>query len=223
MSSIVPLRDLFQGIQFIDPMLALDHLVIVGETVDSAARHIEAALGVPMQAGGAHQAMGTHNRLLGLAGGVYIEAIAIDPAAPAPDRPRWYNLDRFSGEPKLTHWAARTTDIDATLAASPAGTGVPLALTRGPYAWTMAIPETGQTPFDGMSPALLSWDGPHPADALTDRGCSLNWLEIQHPDIDHLFTSFPALAQVDRLRFSHSSQPGLRAEIGTPHGPRLLT
>jgi len=41
-------------------------------------------LGVPFQPGGRHDVFGTHNALLGLADGLYIEAIAIaiDPDAP---------------------------------------------------------------------------------------------------------------------------------------------
>ncbi|MEM9344456.1 MAG: VOC family protein [Pseudomonadota bacterium] len=199
-------------------MLSLDHLIVVGETLDAAAAHVEAALGVPTQAGGRHDAMGTHNRLLGLGPGVYLEAIAIDPAGRTPEMPRWYNMDRFTGPPRLTHWAARTPDLDTALAMMPPGTGAPLALKRGDYAWTMAIPETGQTPFDGMSPALLSWVGPHPADALEDRGCTLNWLGIQHPDID----SLAPLIDLDHIRIS-AGPMGLRAEIETPNGPRVLT
>lgn len=204
-------------------MLSLDHIVIVGETVEAAAAHVEAALGVPLQPGGEHVKMGTHNRLLGLAGGVYVEAIAINPDAPAPDQPRWFNLDHFAGPPKLTHWMARTPDMGAALSAAPEGTGTAHALTRGDYAWTVAISETGQLPFDGMSPGLLSWASAHPAEALTDRGCSLNWLEVQHPDVDQLLAAFPALKAVEGVRFSPGPEPKLQAEIQTPGGARLIT
>jgi hypothetical protein len=39
--------------------------------------------------------MGTHNRLLKLGEGFYLELIAIDPQAPPPGRPRWFGLDRL--------------------------------------------------------------------------------------------------------------------------------
>jgi hypothetical protein len=57
--------------------------------------------------------MGTHNRVMGLYGGLYLEVIAIDPSAAAPDRPRWFGLDgdlmrqRLRDGPFLAHWAAR--------------------------------------------------------------------------------------------------------------------
>ncbi len=63
------------------PALKLDHLVIAARTLDEGARYVAARLGVETAAGGAHPLMRTHNRLLNLYGGAYLEVIAIDPAA----------------------------------------------------------------------------------------------------------------------------------------------
>jgi hypothetical protein len=64
-------------------MLSFDHLAIGAETLDEGVEAVEAALGVPLAPGGGHPAMGTHNRLLSLGPGEYLEVIAIDPDAPA--------------------------------------------------------------------------------------------------------------------------------------------
>jgi hypothetical protein len=54
--------------------------------------------------------MGTHNRLLKLGAGRFLEVIAIDPEAPAPGRRRWFDLDapfmrqRLARGPDLIHW-----------------------------------------------------------------------------------------------------------------------
>lgn len=72
-------------------MLTLDHIAMVGETLEEAAHAVETALGVAMQTGGQHARFATHNRLLGLADGLYLEAIAIDPGAPQPACPRWFD------------------------------------------------------------------------------------------------------------------------------------
>ncbi len=67
---------------------------------------VEATLGVPMQPGGRHPTMGTHNALLRLGRSAYLEVIAIDPDAPPPSRPRWYGLDDLAPDApaRLATW-----------------------------------------------------------------------------------------------------------------------
>ena len=145
-----------------------------GETLEEASAHVEQALGVALQAGGKHEKFGTYNRLLGLKDGLYLEAIAIDPDAPTPERTRWFDLDRFTGKPRLTNWICRVPDIEASLSVFPDGVGTPIDLTRGALSWRMAVPPTGRLPFDNLFPALIQWQGDlHPAQMLQDSGCSL--------------------------------------------------
>ena len=74
-------------------MIAFDHLVVGAPTLDEGASWLEARLCIPMSAGGKHETMGTHNALVGLGPGAYLEVMAIDPQAPAPGRARWFDLD----------------------------------------------------------------------------------------------------------------------------------
>uniref|UniRef100_UPI0039B8CB19 VOC family protein n=1 Tax=Albidovulum sp. TaxID=1872424 RepID=UPI0039B8CB19 len=83
---------------------AFDHLAVSAASLDYGARVVEAALGIGLESGGKHPFMGTHNRLLSLGPGEYLEVIAIDPEAPGPERPRWFRLDTFTGPPRLTNW-----------------------------------------------------------------------------------------------------------------------
>src|SRR5690606_778954 len=110
--------------------------------------------GVPMQGGGKHPLFGTHNRLLGMADGLYLEVIAIDPAAPDPGRARWFDLDRFDGAPRLTNWICRTGSMADTLATLP-GAGEVVPLSRGDLRWLMAVPPDGRLPFDQAHPAVI--------------------------------------------------------------------
>src|SRR5204862_2458991 len=75
------------------PTTELDHLAIAAHTLEQGLAHVRDALGVDMPYGGKHPRMGTHNHLLRLGERVYVEVIAIDPSAPAPSRPRWFQLD----------------------------------------------------------------------------------------------------------------------------------
>jgi hypothetical protein len=118
----------------------LDHLAVAGETLEDASAHIEHALGVPLQVGGKHEKFGTYNRLLGLRDGVYLEAIAIDPQSPRPERTRWFDLDRFQGKPRLNNWICSVPDIAGSLSIFPDGVGEPIDLARGALRWQMAVP-----------------------------------------------------------------------------------
>jgi catechol 2,3-dioxygenase-like lactoylglutathione lyase family enzyme len=198
-------------------MLRLDHLVVACPRLEEGVTFVEGLLGLPMAGGGQHATMGTHNRLLGL-GDLYLEVIAIDPAAPPPGRPRWFDLDRFSGPPRLTNWVVSCDDLEATLAHGPNGWGSPMALARGEYRWQMAVPEDGVLPFAGIFPALIRWQGNlHPAPNLPDRGLRLARLTVTHPDGPALRTGL-GLEDDPRLGITTGDPPRLSAEIDTPRG-----
>ncbi len=199
--------------------MELDHIAVTGATLEEAAAHVEEALGVSLQSGGKHEKFGTHNRLLGLRDGLYLEAIAIDPGAPNPERTRWFDLDRFEGAPRLTNWICRVPDIEASLSVFPDGVGHPIDLTRGALRWRMAVPPNGRLPFDNLFPALIEWQGDlHPARMLQDSGFRLSRLVVYHPDAVELATFLGALEHV----VFDTGPVALRAEFDTPHGPRVL-
>ena len=202
--------------------LTLDHLAVSALTLAEGVAAVEAALGVALVGGGAHPHMATHNRLLGL-GDLYLEVIAADPSAPRPAWPRWFDLDNFTGPPRLTNWVARCDDIAAAVAVSPANIGVPVALQRGAYAWDMAVPLDGRLPYDGAYPALIQWHGAlHPVQALPDSGVRLQLLEIAHPRADDLRASLQGRLDDPRLVIVQGAVKALQASFSTPHGPRVL-
>lgn len=199
--------------------MLLDHLAVAGETLEEASAHTEQALGVPLQDGGKHEAFGTHNRLLGLRAGLYLEAIAIDPSAPNPERTRWFDLDRFQGPPRLSNWICRVEDIESSLTLFPDGVGQPIALSRGALRWQMAVPPNGRLPFNNLFPALIQWQGDlHPARMLQDSGCEMSRLVVYHPDALDLAK---LLGHLNFVVFD-TGPAALRAEFDTPHGKRVL-
>lgn len=203
-------------------MITFDHIAVAGETLAAATEFVEGALGVPLQNGGAHAVFHTHNTLLGLEDDLYLEAIAINPNAPKPDRPRWFDLDRFSGAPRLTNWICRCDNLDATLAELPDGFGAPVDLQRGDLRWRMAVPLSGVLPYDNCAPALIEWVGEaHPAPRLTQQGCKITALEVRHPQARALATLLAPFLVDGRISFS-VGPPKLTAGISTPGGAATL-
>ena len=197
-------------------MYTLNHLAISATDLTAGVADVVQRFGVPFQPGGQHGAMGTHNQLLAL-GDLYLEVIAIDPDGTPPTWPRWFDLDRFAGPPRVTNWILRCPDMTAGLADLPEGTGVPMALERGDLRWQMAVPETGILPLDGVAPALITWQGAaHPAPRLANQGVRLKRLDVSHPDISLL----PALDD-PRVVYSQGA-PGLSAVFDTPNGEVTL-
>lgn len=203
-------------------MLELDHLAVAALSLDAGVAVVEEALGVALAGGGEHPLMGTHNRLLGL-GDVYLEVISVNPVAPAPDHPRWFDLDNFAGVPRLTNWICRSDDMEAAINASPDGVGVPIELARADLRWQMAVPDDGKLPFDNVFPALIQWHGAaHPATRLPDVGCRLLAFEVIHPQATALKTALGGMFIDPRVSILQGDTAGYRAEIQTPHGVRLL-
>lgn len=203
-------------------MITFDHIAVAGETLAAATAHVEKALGVPLQPGGEHAIFHTHNTLLGLEGDLYLEAIAVNPNAPTPDRPRWFDLDHFSGAPRLTNWICRCDDLDATLAGLPDGFGVPVDLQRGDLRWRMAVPLDGMLPYDNCAPALIEWLGDaHPAPRLTQQGCRITALEVHHPQASVLGALLAPILADGRISF-HIGKAKLAAQIATPEGDAHL-
>ena len=203
-------------------MLVFDHLAISAETLAEGVAWAEARLGVALAGGGQHPHMATHNRLLGL-GDLYLEVIAADPDALRPAWPRWFDLDRFTGRPRLTNWIARCDDLEAELTLSPPGTGTPIALSRGDFRWRMAVAADGILPFDSAFPALIQWQGTaHPAPRLPDMGVRLTRLTVIHPQADELRAALAGRITDPRIAFEPGPEKAMQAEFTTPHGTRTL-
>ena len=171
-------------------MFELDHLVIAAKDLDEGSAFVQNLLGVPLETGGKHTAMGTHNRLLNLGEGVYLEVITLDPDAPAPNRPRWFGMDsrdvqeRLERGPTLLHWVARAKKgVSLKNFDSKETFGHITPMQRGDLSWLITIPDDGHLPADGVLPTLIDWgDAPHPTTKLPDRGLKLVKLRGLHPE-----------------------------------------
>ena len=203
-------------------MLELDHLAVAAETLEEGRAYVEDALGVALLPGGKHAHFSTHNLLLELADGLYLEVISTDPEAPMPGYPRWFDLDRFTGDPRISNWICRTNDLVAAVARH-RGAGDPVALSRGDLRWQMAVPADGILPHDGAFPALIEWAGSaHPAQRLDASGCRLMRLTIRHPEAEQLRAALATDLADDRVVIE-KGEAAFSAEFTTPAGRRVLT
>ncbi|MBB2930976.1 VOC family protein [Paraburkholderia silvatlantica] len=223
--------------------LRLDHLVVAARTLEEGVQYVSDALGVAPSGGGAHPLMRTHNRLLGLWGGAYLEVIAIDPAANsgtgsgANVRARLFALDdpavqaRLEQGPYLSHWVARV-DPPKRLARwreqYPQRIPAPVPMTRGDFCWQLTVPENGAFPSwqgagDGILPSLIQWDtAHHPSQVLADTGIALTSLTGFHREAQAAREQLQWLGAAHLIAVEEALSPALVAQFETPSGPRTL-
>src|SRR4051812_38004865 len=121
--------------------MRVDHVVWATADLDAAAQRMEREHGLAATGGGAHDGMGTHNRIVPLGGG-YLELLAVRDAAEAAGSPLGRavtaRLERV-GE-GLMGWAVAVDDVEAVAHRLRAGgaavsrDGVTGPLTRVPRA-----------------------------------------------------------------------------------------
>jgi Glyoxalase-like domain len=220
---------------------ALDHLVVVADTLEQGVSWCEAVLGVTPGPGGRHALMGTHNRLLPIGTPAwpeaYLEIIAIDPQAEAPPadgRARWFGMDEpvlqaaVRQGPRLVHLVTQTRDITAACAALVAlgeDVGQPVAArratTQGELRWRISLRADGCPQHGGALPTLIEWQGPHPSAHMADRGLQLQQLSLRSSAPDALGRALAAIG-LQGLDCLPGPGPALEAHLSTPRGTVVL-
>ncbi|MGW0518631.1 VOC family protein [Crossiella sp. NPDC003009] len=192
----------------------LDHLVLATPDLVGTVDLVHLLSGVRPVPGGRHDAWGTANYLLGLGEQTFLEIIGPDPDRVA--EPTVFGLGTLTG-PSLMTWAARATDIDASVAAARArgvDPGTPQAMGRVTtdgrrLSWRLTPPGTGVVPF------LIDWgDTAHPAGNLPVA--PLVELHAMSPDPEPLRTTLAALDVTLPVR--PANRVGLRSVIHGRNG-----
>ena len=220
-----------KGLETMEPQI--DHLVVAARDLDEGSEYVFTTLGVEPQGGGEHVTQGTHNRVLRLGESCYLEVIAVNPRAPQPQRPRWFELDnavvqeRLEQKPLLLTWAVRTDHVEELSNRSIVPLGAVTAMSRGDLRWWLTLTEDGHLPGGGLIPFLIQWEETvHPASMMVDVECSLESLRGFHPQKDKILTVLQSLG-VDQLlsleSISSHETPRLIAQIQTPNGVRILS
>lgn len=208
---------------------SLDHLTVAALTLEQGLAHVRRALGVELPPGGTHPLMGTHNCLMGLGDGIFLELIAPNPAV-KPQRRRWFNLDdpamraRLEDTPQIVSWVVRVPDLGQALREVDSAAGEAVRVTRGDLSWLISVPSDGSMPFDGAYPTLIEWPpGPHPSSRMADLGCRLERLSVVHPEGVRLSRALHDFVADDRIVVGAGDAVQFHATISTPAGKRELT
>jgi hypothetical protein len=213
--------------------VGIDHLVVAARSLEEGSDYLERTLGVKPKGGGEHVTMGTHNRLLRLGDDCYLEVIAINPNAPKPAHPRWFELDddamrdSLHTKPRLVAWALRTNCIEELAQRSEYPLGLVKPMSRGELNWRLTLTEDGRLPEGGCIPFLIQWDrSPYPASTMVKSGLRLASLYGRHPQPEIIRRAIRSLG-ADRLFEVKEAEPGsppsLTAIIETPRGLIELT
>jgi hypothetical protein len=207
-------------------MAEIDHIVLGARTLEEGAAFVEQHLGVAPRKGGAHIGFGTHNMLLGLGRGTFLEVLAPDPAQPDPPHPRPFDLDdpalmvALEAEPRLIAWVARTPVLDAVVARLGHRAGDVQAMSRGDLHWRMAFPPQRQD-MDNLIPALIEWKGEGASARLPDSHCRLLHLEAEHPEADAVKAALAERGLEEALKVRRSPHARLLARLRRADGQEI--
>lgn len=202
-------------------MLRLDHLIFVAPELESGMAHLEQRLGVRASSGGRHEGRGTHNALLSLGEGRYLEILAPDPDQPTPPLKRFLNVSEQTPY-HLATWVASGTNL-GQIAERARRLGVELGMARAGgrrrpdgsmLTWNLL--GVDEPRMDGTVPFFIDWGAsPHPSTGAT-LGCVLLDLRLEHPEPPRLRA---ALAGLDlELQVDLGNAPALIATIECPRG-----
>jgi hypothetical protein len=206
------------------PVISLvDHLVYATPDLDTSIRDLERLLGVRASVGGQHLGRGTRNALIAIGERAYLEIIGPDPDQPAPNGPRWFNVDAID-TPRIVTWAAHGTDLPRLVETR----SVPLgAVVRGSrlrqdgvtLAWQLTDPSAMLG--DGLVPFFIDWGmSPHPSSTAT-RGPRLIALRAEHPSPPDVSAQLDALGIP--LELGRAKQPAIIATFDGPGGTIEIT
>ena len=210
----------------------IDHLVIGASTLIQGVNFVADILGVEMPYGGTHSKMGTHNHLMQIGDGVFIEVIAINWEIDPPGRPRWYGLDdpfirqQIEKQPALLTWVVNTRNINELIRMANFSLGKAELISRGNLSWHFGLPEDGRLLAGGMLPYAIEWKTDrHPSANMADLKCRFHSLEIYHTYsrwLQSALTSIGALDLVKIKTLPKDQAPYMIAKINTPYGNKEL-
>ena len=209
-------------------MTNLDHIIIAASSLDSGVEYVREALGVDIPSGGRHEMMATHNHVMSLDDGVYLEVIALNPDMNPPYNPRWFGLDDpairadLQRGPRLLTWAVNSNNLADLCSCSTVPLGKVTEAQRDDLRWLVAISEDGRIPGAGFLPLAIQWLVDfHPSERMQQLGCRFKQLNLFHsrkPWLEECLHSIGADGLVKVMEIPDSEMPYLSCWIEGPNG-----
>jgi hypothetical protein len=152
----------------------IDHVIYGTSDLDAAARRVEKEVGVTAVAGGHHDGLGTHNQIVPLSDGTYIELLAVhDPDEASRSRVGAALQAAIAAGDGLLGWAVAVHDLDAV--AARLGTPISAISREGMTARLTGVAESLNEPY-------LPFFIERPADGQTELSPSgsggITWIEV---------------------------------------------
>ena len=154
--------------------MRIDHVIYAATSLDAAAARVESELGLHARAGGRHEGLGTHNRIVPLEGG-YLELLAVaDPdEAASSDFGRGLLARLALGGDGLLGWAVAVDEVESV--ARRLGTTVTTISRAGLSAQLTGLAEAMREP---SLPFFISRD-PGVTDPGSDGDAGgITWIEV---------------------------------------------
>lgn len=203
-----------------------DHLVVIAPDLAEGVAYVRGCLGVDLPYGGRHPEMGTHNHVLRVGGDVFLEVIAVDPAANPPSRARWFGLDDRAAVRRawdqgfhLRSWVARSDELDAVPAGAPELFDEIIRVSRGDRSWRFCLPGDGALPAGGAAPCVIDWgERGTPAPGMADSGVALREFVLEHPDPEAVHELYRRMGLEDPPEVRPGATLRYCARLDTPGG-----
>lgn len=206
--------------------MTVDHLVYGTPDVERTVADLERRTGVRAARGGRHPGRGTHNALLSLGGGRYLEIIGPDPGQAAFRGPLPFDLDGIR-QARLVTWAVKAAPLEDRVRSARArgyDPGVIVPRSREQADGTVLrwrLTSLGPDHPDWLVPFLIDWGrSPHPSDT-SPAGLTLRHLRAVHPDPPAVQRALHALGVELEIERGPSGQ--LMATLDTPRGVAELS
>jgi hypothetical protein len=153
--------------------MRIDHVIYAAADLDRAAARVEAELGVAAVAGGRHEGLGTHNRIVPLGGG-YLELLAVaDPREAAGSALGRAVCARIAAGDGLMGWAVAVDSVEPV--AARLGTEISTIARAGLSAHLTGVAEAMREPF---LPFFIARDPGVPDPAAGGDAGGIAWIEV---------------------------------------------